>query len=263
MTTLPTLFLSHGSPMTALLKTPAQDFLKGLSGLVPRPRAILVVTAHWLTRAPAVSATEQPPMIYDFGGFPQALFNMVYPAPGDPALAQRVAQLLGDAGFPTSVDPVRGFDHGTWVPLILAYPEATIPVVQLSVQPRETPAHHIAIGRALAPLADEGVLVVGSGSFTHNLYELDRENEDGPVAPWVAGFVEWMVAALERGDEAALQDYRRLAPDAVRNHPTDEHLLPLYVALGAAGPHWHSDRLHRSVEYSSLAMDAFAFRTAA
>ncbi len=260
MPRLSPLFLSHGSPMTAILPSPAHAFLSGLAGLLPRPRAIVVATAHWLTQGPAVSAAAQPPMIYDFGGFPRALFELRYPAPGEPALADQIAEMLAGAGFQAARDPQRGFDHGTWVPLLLAYPAADIPVVQLSVQPRLGPAHHLAVGRALAGLADEGVLIVGSGSFTHNLYEIDRTaGDDAPAPPWVSGFVDWMVSALDRGDEAALLDYRMRAPDAARNHPTDEHLLPLYVALGAAGAKWQADRLHRSVDLSILAMDAFAF----
>ncbi len=263
MTAMPSLFLSHGSPMTAILPTPAHHFLKGLGGLLPRPKAIVVATAHWLTTIPAVSAATKPPMIYDFGGFPRPLFELVYPAPGSPELAEQITGLLQAAGFQAASDPQRGFDHGTWVPLLLSYPEADIPVVQLSVQPRLNPAHHIAVGRALAPLAQQGVLVVGSGSFTHNLHEIDRTAADTRAEPWVASFVAWMVAALNRGDEAALTEYRRQAPDAVRNHPTDEHLLPLYVALGAAGANWQAERLHESVDLGALAMDAFAFRAAA
>ncbi len=258
---LPTLFLSHGSPMTALSDTPARDFLRGLGGLLPRPEAILVASAHWETQAPMLNAPPRNDTIHDFYGFPKELYTLHYTPPSAPALAEQVAQGLRAAGFAAGIDAGRGLDHGTWVPLMLAYPRAEIPVVQLSVQSHLGPAHHLALGAALAPLRAQGVLVVGSGSFTHDLRRFRRgmPEIDAPEAQDVTAFSDWMDEKLRAGDVAALLDYRRLAPFGAEEHPTEEHLLPLYVAMGAAGPSAAVKRLHSSTEYSFLRMDAYEF----
>lgn len=258
---LPTLFLSHGSPMTVLTDTPGHRFLAGLAATMPRPKAILMASAHWLTNIPALNTPETNETIHDFYGFPPALYECRYPAPGAPDLARRAGELLAAAGFEAGIDPNRGLDHGAWVPLLLAWPEADIPVAQLAIQPRRDPAHHLAVGRALAPLADEGVLVIGSGSFTHNLGRIRRERVGVPDEPDVAAFAEWMDQAMQQGRTEDLLAYRTRAPYAVEQHPTDEHLLPLYVALGAAGEGATAERLHASADYGVLRMDAFAFRS--
>ncbi|SNS87725.1 4,5-DOPA dioxygenase extradiol [Noviherbaspirillum humi] len=260
MTTLPTLFISHGSPMLALEDSPARRFLLELGAALPRPRAIVVASAHWETAgAPAVGFAAQPETIHDFGGFPPALFSLQYPASGDAGVAERVASLLDQAGFASRRDAGRGLDHGAWVPLRLMYPQADIPVLQVSILRNAGPQAHARLGEALAPLRNEGVLVIGSGSLTHNLYEFRGQSIDAPVPGWVGEFGEWMHRALQSGERDALFDYRRLAPHAVRNHPTEEHLLPLYVAMGAAGDGSRATRLHASVEYGVLAMDVYAF----
>lgn len=260
MPDFPTLFLSHGSPMLALQDSPARRHLQGLGQSLGRPQAIVVVSAHWETRGgPAVSLASRPETIHDFGGFPRALFEIDYPAPGAPALAERAASLLEADGQQVARDAGRGLDHGAWVPLSLMYPEADIPVTQVSVVRGAGPLEHERLGRALSTLRGEGGLVVASGALTHNLQEFRGQGLDAPVPAWVGEFEEWMDAALERGDRAALLDYRRLAPSAVRNHPTEEHLLPLFVALGAAGPDARATRLHRSFEHGILAMSAYAF----
>lgn len=260
MSALPTIFLSHGSPMLALQDSPARRFLQGLGKSLQRPEAIVVVSAHWETRGgPAVSLARQPETIHDFGGFPRALFEMQYPAPGAPAAAQRAAALLESAGIPAGVSADRGLDHGAWVPLSLMYPGADIPVTQLSVVRGASPADHERLGLALAALRHEGVLVVGSGSLTHNLYEFRGQGIDAPVPDWVSEFEAWTKARLEASDRAALLDYRSIAPFAAQNHPTDEHLLPLFVAMGAAGPEARATQLHASYEHGVLAMDAYAF----
>ena len=257
---LPTVFLSHGSPMLALQDSPARRFLQGLGRSLGRPRAILAVSAHWETRGgAAVSLAPQPETIHDFGGFPRALFAIRYPAPGAAWCAERAAALLEAAGLPVTRSLDRGLDHGAWVPLSLMYPEADIPVAQLSVMHGVGPAEHERLGRALAALRGEGVLVLGSGALTHNLGEFRGQGIDAPVPHWVAEFEAWMKAQLEAGDRAALLDYRRLAPFGARNHPTEEHLLPRYVALGAAGPGARTVQLHSSFEHGVLAMDAYAF----
>lgn len=257
MAPLPSLFVSHGSPMLALQDSPARRFLAGLGETLPRPQAILVVSAHWQTAGgPAVSLARQPETIHDFGGFPRALFEMQYPAPGAPDSAERAAALLENAGIAVGRSGDRGLDHGAWVPLRLMYPGADIPVAQLSVVRGATPAQHAAIGRALAPLRTEGVLILASGSLTHNLYEYRGQGIAAPVPHWVGAFGAWMKAHLEADDRPALLDYRGGAPYAVENHPTDEHLLPLFVAMGAGGK---ARQIHASVEHGVLAMDAYTF----
>ena len=254
----PSLFVSHGSPEILITESPARDFLSGLGTALGRPDAILVVSAHWETAEPALNAVEVNATIHDFGGFPAPLYAMQYPAPGSPALAEKAAALLREAGLPVRMDTRRGLDHGAWVPLMLAYPAADIPVVQLSVQPRQGPAQHLALGRALRPLREEGVLIVGSGSFTHNLPEYFREPASGSEPEWVTEFADWFDRALAENRTDDLLRYRQLAPHAERNHPTDEHLLPLYTALGAAGERPRAERLHVS-SAGVLRLDAYAF----
>ena len=250
---MPSLFVSHGAPTLIIEDRPARAFLAGLAGLVPRPTAILAVSAHWTTDRPAVSVSGQPETIHDFYGFPEQLYRLHYKAPGAPELARRVATLTG------AVPADYGLDHGAWVPAMLGWPAADIPIFQLSVQPEMTPAHHIALGRKLAPLRDEGVLVLGSGSATHNLRRLVRGGGDVAPEPWAQAFDDWLADTLEQGDEAALADYRTGAPHARDAHPTDEHFLPLHVAFGAAGEGARGHALHRSFSLGNLSMAAYAF----
>ena len=260
MTSLPTLFISHGSPMLAITDSPARRFLETLGTSLPRPESILVVSAHWESEdAPAVSLALHPETIHDFRGFPPALFAIDYPAPGAPALASHAAQLLEQAGYTVKRIPDRGLDHGAWVPLRLMYPQADIPVTQLALVRGASPAEHEKLGRALAGLRAEGVLIVGSGSLTHNLHEFRGQGVGAAVPSWVSGFADWMHAKLHAQQRAALLDYRRLAPDGERNHPSEEHLLPLFVAMGAAGNAASAERIHASYEYGVLAMDVYAF----
>lgn len=259
MTRLPSLYISHGSPMTALNPGLVGERLADLAATLPRPRAIVMASAHWLTRQPAVGGHPRPPTIHDFGGFPQALFDLQYPAPGDPTLAREVAERLGAAGLPTVIDAARGLDHGAWVPLRLLYPQADIPVVPLAIQPLLGPAHQLALGRALAPLREQGVLVIGSGSITHNLHDWGHY-QDGKDAPYVRPFIDWVEQRLAADDSAALLDYRRQAPYAERAHPTDEHLQPLYVAMGAAGADTlGAQRIDAGIDAGFLAMDIYRF----
>jgi len=260
----PALFLSHGSPMLALTDSPARDFLRGLGRELGAPRAILVASAHWETEIPTLNAVARNTTIHDFQGFPPALFAMRYEPPGDPALAEQAAALLQDAGLPSAIDEHRGLDHGAWVPLTLMYPQANIPVVQVAIQPDRDPAHHLRLGRALAPLRTDNVLIIGSGSFTHNLGRLRRGETDAAQPQDVVAFADWFDAAIAERRIDDLLNYRARAPYAVQQHPTDEHLLPLYVAMGGAmgagGAAPTAARLHSSAMYSSLRMDAYAFR---
>lgn len=249
---LPTLFISHGSPMLALDETsPAHVFLKGLGASLPRPRAILVISAHWETAAPRITGAGHLDTIHDFYGFPEPLYDLRYPASGNHALAIDIARLLGP---PAGVDVIRGLDHGAWVPLRLMYPDADIPVLQLSLQTPLGAAHHLRVGDLVKPLTEQGVLIIGSGGATHNLREYFHPA--GGYASYDA-FSAWLHDTLTRTDRDALLDYRRRAPEAARNHPTEEHFLPLFVALGAGGT--KAERLHHSFD-RSLCMDAYIFR---
>ena len=251
-TQFPSVFVSHGAPTLVLETSAGRDFLAGLGRRLGRPSAILAVSAHWTTRGPAVSGAAAPETIHDFYGFPDALYRMRYAAPGAPALAQRVAALTGAA-----IDPSQGLDHGAWVPLMLMYPEADIPVAQLSVMPHRSAADHIALGRQLESLRRDGVLILASGGAVHNLREF-RFGGTG-AAPWATSFADWLDATLAAGDTESLGDWLTASPDARRAHPSDEHFLPLPVALGAAGPAPKAERLHAGFEHGSLGMHAYSF----
>ena len=259
MATLPALFVSHGAPTLIVEPSPARDFLAGLGATLDRPAAIVCVSAHWESARPTVATTPAPETIHDFYGFPPALYEIAYPAPGAPEVAQRVAAALDQAGLATATDGDRGLDHGAWVPLKLMYPAADVPVLQLSVQPHLGPEHHWRIGRALAPLRGEGILVLASGGATHNLAEFRGQAPDAPVAPHVAAFDAWLADTVEAGDLDRLLAYREMAPEAPRIHPRDEHFLPLFAALGAGGGDARGRRIHASFTYGILSMAAFAF----
>ena len=264
------LFLSHGSPMTALEPGAAGAFWQRLGPAVAaatqRPRAILAISAHSLAREPVLMAAAQHTTVHDFSGFPEALYQLRYDAPGAPALAPRVAGLLQAAGLPVHVSDDGGLDHGIWAPLRFIWPEADIPVLPLAFPPDWSPAKLFALGQALAPLAGEGVLVYGSGSITHNLrlvFAGNRPPLDAPEIPESAAFRSWLAEHAAAADWPALLAYRAQAPHGVLMHPTDEHLLPFYVAAGAAGDPSPARRIHQSLTYGCLAMDAYAFGPAA
>jgi 4,5-DOPA dioxygenase extradiol len=250
------LFLSHGTPTLAVEDNAFTRAWATLGRELPRPRQILMVSAHWDTTAPAVSSAAKPETLHDYSGFPRELYEVRYPAPGAPKLAARVQSLLDDAGVACAVDPMRGLDHGAWVPLKWMYPGADIPVTQLSVQSRRDARHHYQLGQALAPLRDEGVLVFGSGGIVHNLRELDW-SRSGSVMPWARSFNDWIAQKLEAGAMEELLDYRRLAPQPARAHPTEDHFDPFFVALGAGG--LPARRLDFGFDMGSLGMDGYLF----
>lgn len=264
--TLPALFLSHGSPMTALDPREAGAFMQRLGPQLVetfgRPRAILAVSAHSLTREPVLLAAPRHQAVYDFGNFDDRLFTLRYDVPGAPELAAHVAGLLQAAGLPAHVVAEGGLDHGIWVPLRYLFPQADIPVLPLAWPPNWTPAELFALGRALAPLAQDGVLIVGSGSITHNLRRVFaggmRPAVEQPATPESSAFRDWFADRAAAGDWPSLFDYRRQAPHAVLMHPTDEHLLPFFVAAGAGGER-PAPRIHASLTYGDLGMDAYAF----
>lgn len=252
---LPTLFLSHGSPMHAIEPGAVRTVWEAIARGLPRPKALLIASAHWETNLPMLTGNAKPETIHDFYGFPKPLYEIGYPAPGAPAVAQRALALLKDAGFTAAVDGCRGLDHGAWSPLLYMYPEADVPVVQVAVQTPLGPKHHLELGRALAPLSAEGVLIIGSGHMTHNL----RERSNGGPAAYVLAFQEWVDQRIRSRDFDSLVHYRELNPGGVRAHPTDEHFLPLFVALGAAREGYKAERLYDGVEMGTLAMDAYLF----
>ena len=255
----PSLFVTHGAPTLAIEDGPAHRFLEGYGASLGGPEAILIVSAHWEAPVATLTAGPRPETIHDFSGFPPALGEIVYPAPGAPELAERVGRLLAGAGVETRQDPDRGLDHGAWVPLLLMYPQADIPVVQLSIDPAKGPDYHRTLGELIRPLRDDGILVMATGSATHNLRELRWGDHDAPAPEWVTAFAEWVAAAIAEGRTDDLLNYRTLAPHAVRNHPTDEHFLPLFTAIGAGAPDARGQRVHHSYTYGVLAMDTYAF----
>lgn len=252
----PSLFISHGSPMLALQPGESGPALARLAAEMPRPRAIVMVSAHWESHELLVNGNPQPETWHDFGGFAAELFAVQYPAPGLPDLTREVVELLAGSDLPARIDSRRPFDHGVWVPLSLMYPQADIPVVQISLPSRQGPELQTRVGKALAGLRADGVLIIGSGSITHNLGELNWNGDSARVEPWAQAFRDWMIDTLASDDEYALHQYRSLAPHAVRAHPSDEHLLPLYFARGAGG---EFSVAHQGFTMGALGMDIYRF----
>jgi 4,5-DOPA dioxygenase extradiol len=255
---MPVVFVSHGAPDALLAAPDAVACWQGLGQSVPAPKAVLAVSAHWQARNPTASLSGAPESIHDFSGFSPVLHRMQYPAPGAPALAERTAALLSGAGFTADLHPGRGLDHGAWVPLSAMYPQANVPVTQLSLMRNDGPAAHFAMGQALAPLREEGVLILASGAITHNFGWLDwRADTDAPPLPTAKMFADWVGGRLAARDVPALLDYRSTRRGA-EAHPSEEHFLPLFVALGAAGGEVPMRRRPRFA-YRGLAMDAYVW----
>ncbi|MEJ5989755.1 class III extradiol ring-cleavage dioxygenase [Ramlibacter sp. PS3R-8] len=257
MSNLPSLFVSHGAPTFAIEPGLAGAQLRALGRALDKPQAIVVVSPHWMTRGVEIAASDRPETIHDFGGFPRALYSLQYPAPGSPSLAARVQQVLRASGIPSSLDSQRGLDHGAWVPLMHMFPEADVPVVQVSLPFDTDEGKAFALGRALAPLAQEGVLVVGSGSLTHNLYEF--RSGDVLEAAYAREFSEWIRRAVQDGDTQRLVQALRLAPHAARAHPTTDHFLPLLVAAGAASTVTPATVMDGGIRHGMLAMESYLF----
>ncbi|KAK1287553.1 4,5-DOPA dioxygenase extradiol-like protein [Acorus calamus] len=260
-----TFFISHGAPSMSIDETvPARHFLKSWREKVlpEKPKAILVVSAHWETSNPSVNVIDGPnSTIYDFYGFPKPMYQLKYPAPGAPALANRVVDLLKGAGLgPVKQDKARGLDHGAWVPLMFMYPDSDIPVCQLSVVARKDATYHYEMGRALGPLRDEGVLIMGSGSATHNLGAIGPDG--GPIPSWASGFDTWLTEALLDGRYEDVKRYEEKAPYAKKAHPYPEHFHPLHVALGAAGDDAKAELIHHSWTNQSLSYSSYRFNKA-
>ena len=253
----PALFVSHGAPTMIIEDGPTRNFLRQLGIHLGRPKGIVCISAHWTTSEPRVTMHPGPPTIHDFYGFPDELYSLEYPAPGDPDLAKRVLTLLRSRNIAGDMDMNRGFDHGAWAPLMLMYPDAGIPVVQLSVQPHRGPENHLAVGKALQPLLDDGVLVLASGGATHNLMDLFGREADAEPLPYAREFAEWLKGAVADGRTRELLDYVNCAPHAARNHPTPEHFLPLFAAMGGGGT---PQLLHDAYTYGVLSMASFSWQ---
>lgn len=256
----PSLFVPHGAPTFALRPGAAGAALVQEAASLSSPRAVIIVSAHWDTEVPTVGFAARPQTMHDFWGFPEELGLIHYPASGCAEASAEVLEALRSAGFDAASDATRGLDHGAWIPLRLMFPDADIPVIPLSIQTALGPKHHLALGRALAPLAARGFLVIGSGNLTHNLRDFQVAYRSGGQTPaYVREFADWFWQHIAAGDLTALLDYRRLAPAGVRAHPQEDHLLPLYVALGAAADRARPLRIHAGVDDYVLAMDAFSF----
>lgn len=258
----PGIFVPHGAPTFVLAPGAAGAAMARAASELPRPRAIVVVSAHCMSREPVVGTGLRPATVHDYWGFPRELYSMQYPATGCSGASEAVLEALHAAGLPAQGDPGVGLDHGAWIPLRLMFPDADIPVVPMSIQPHLGPAHHLALGRALAPLARQGFLILGSGNLTHNLGDYQQAaSRTGQTPAYVREFADWFWERIEARDVDSLLAYRQLAPGAVRAHPQDDHLLPLYVALGAGSPRYTPRRLHAGVADYVLAMDAYAFQS--
>lgn len=257
-TSFPLLFVSHGAPTFAIEPGLAGPRLSRLGRELPKPDAIVVVSPHWMTRGEVrVTSSTAPETIHDFGGFPGALYTLSYPAPGAPALASHIVDLLQTAGWQSRLDSARGLDHGAWIPLMYLAPDADIPVVQVSMPATLDTRSAWQLGAALKPLREMNVLIVASGSLTHNLYEFRGATSHG--ADYVKQFAAWTALTLQAGNIDQLLDYKQYAPSAERAHPTDEHFLPLFIALGAAGHRYQTQVMDGGITHGVLAMDSYLF----
>lgn len=258
MKAVPSLFISHGAPTFAVEPGLLGANLRALSSRIPEVKAVLVVSAHWQTRDSRVMTTPAPATLHDFGGFPPELYRLQYPAPGAPALALQAGRLLAAHGFLVNEDPERGLDHGAWVPMLHLFPDARVPLFQVSMPYDLDTSGAWRLGRALAPLRDHGVLIVGSGSLTHNLYEVRQNGPD--TAPYAREFTAWVREAVLTRDTDHLIRYRRMAPQAERAHPTEEHYLPLLVASGAGTVANESPEvIEGDMTYGVLSMESYAW----
>lgn len=259
MAVAPVLFISHGAPTFALEPGVLGPNLQRIGAQLEGIRAVLVVSPHWQAPGLRVMTAERPATLHDFGGFPEPLYRLQYPAPGAPDVARETAEVLREAGLQVTEDATRPYDHGAWVPLRFLLPDANIPVFQLAM-PRDLDTRGaLALGKALRPLRERGVLVVGSGSLTHNLYEIQRTSES---VPYATAFAEWATRSVLARDEQGLVDYRQVAPAAERAHPTEEHYLPLLVAMGASNDDDTPSLVPGGMTYGVLSMDSYAWGVA-
>ena len=253
----PTFFISHGAPTLLVDRDPTTNFLESLGENIAKPESILCISAHWETELPLVTGNSNPETIHDFYGFQKELYEFNYPCPGSSELTTKVVGKILAAGFDCNIDYARGLDHGAWVPLKLMFPKAEIPVVQLSLQRNKTPEYHYKLGLALQSLCDEDVLIICSGSATHNISGFGRFGLNAPAQDYVIEFDNWLLNAIETNDKVTMLDYQVTAPHAQKNHPTTEHIMPLFVALGVAGENRTGRQIHQAYTYGILSMAAY------
>jgi 4,5-DOPA dioxygenase extradiol len=261
MSALPSLFVSHGTPMLALADDDFTESLRRFAEHLPeKPQAIVVVSAHGTSNDHSVEVTAgtRNHLVYDFKGFPGELYQMEYPCPGAPELAVKIAGLLSSAAFEVSLDTSGGLDHGVWIPLRLMFPEADIPVIQIATPLRADAAQLLKIGKALAPLRNEGVLLMGSGGAVHNLRELQWHQKNAQAQPWAAEFERWLIKTLIKKDVDALIHFAEEAPQAALAHPTSEHFLPILFTVGSALSGDQAIPIYEGVQYETLSMLSFA-----
>ena len=256
---MPVLFVGHGSPMVAVEDDAYTEALAQWGQRLPRPRALVTVSAHWESDRPLrVTSAEKPDLIYDFSGFPPELYDLTYPAPGDPRLAEQIAAILSHHGTPCALDVERGIDHGAWIPMRRIFPQADIPLLQLTLPMPRHPEELMALGQALAPLRSEGVLLVGSGNVVHNLRRVHFGDKHGPVDEWANEFDDWFEARLEKRAREDLINYRKTAPNAALAAPTTEHFDPVFFVLGGSENDPRTD-LFKGFHYGNLSMRTFIF----
>ncbi len=251
----PTLFLSHGAPDFVLTDHIATSALKKLGKQLALPKAIVIVSAHWISSPIGITAAASHKMIYDFSGFPEALYQLSYPAKGDPELATQIGKMLQTAGFSINLDKERGLDHGAWVPLMLIYPGAEIPVIQVSL-PKGGFKECARLGEALAPLHDQGILIIGSGGSVHNLRAMNRRNQ---TDVWAKKFEYWLQQNIEGNRFDRVLNPQQFTPLFDQAHPTPEHYAPLIVAWTASDRYKPGKRFHHSFMYGNIGMAMFQF----
>lgn len=254
---MPSYFFAHGAPSLVLEQHAYTDLLKQFAADMPKPKAIVIFSAHWEERMQTVSAVDRYSTIYDFGGFQDELYRMTYPAPGDRALSERIQSLFTANGIPSQLDDERGLDHGSWAVLKLLYPDADIPVVALSVNRYLTNAEQYEIGKALGELREQDVLIIGSGGTVHNLRSVNWRAQG--VDEWAGAFDHWLQSKLESWDTASLFHYEELAPYARMAVPTSEHFVPLLIAMGSGDANRHAELVHRSYQYGNLSLSCWKF----
>jgi len=257
---MPTVFISHGSPMVALTKDDYHTALKKMGEEFPLPKAIVVVSAHWQELEPIrVTSGEKPETIHDFGGFPQALHEMIYPSPGEPKLAAEVTNLLKAGGYPARLED-RGLDHGAWIPMKITYPGAEIPLIEVTLQYGLSPSDYLKIGKILAPLRDRGILLVGSGGVVHTFREMRRLAPGEKADDWARKFDDWFRDRIGSRDFESVANYRTSHPDGERAAPTTEHFDPIFVTLGAADASDKIVDVYDGFRGANLSMRTFAFK---
>ncbi|WAH37575.1 DODA-type extradiol aromatic ring-opening family dioxygenase [Alicyclobacillus dauci] len=257
----PSLFIAHGAPLLAIENNEYTQFLSNLGNTIPRPKAVVVFSAHWVASQQQVSDVENYDTIYDFGGFPDALYQIKYPAKGEKAITQEIEGLFQQHGIPYETETKRGLDHGAWVVLRLLYPNADVPVMSMSVNPRLSPEQQYNIGKALSALREKDVLIIGSGGTVHNLRAVDWQADGIRITPWAQEFDNWLEEHLKRWDLNSLFQYETLAPNAALAVPPhgNEHFVPLFYAMGAADSVQTAQLLHRSYRYGNLSQSVWQF----